>query len=56
MWTKGHYREQCPNTAGASPALDQNIPVQSYSLQTIVIQTVTAFYVVPHSSLMTVQS
>ena len=55
MLTKGNYRKDCPTSAGTSPSLDQNMPVQFYSPPTTVTQTVTASYAVSQTGLVTIQ-
>ena len=48
---KGNYRNGCPNSGGTNPVPDQT---SMYGLPTTVTQMVTAFYVVPQSSLVTI--
>ena len=52
MWTKGHYRKDCPKSAGTIPDQDQNI--QPYIPSTYFTQMMTAPYAVPQSSLVTI--
>ena len=51
---KGHYRKNCPRSAGTSPGPDQNIQAQPYSPPTTVTQTVTASYAVTQSNFVTI--
>ena len=48
---KGHYRKDCPNSAGTSLLPDKTSSMQNCSPPTTVIQTVTSLYAVPQSSL-----
>ena len=48
---KGHYRKYCPNSTGTSQIPEQT---PTNSSPSAVTQTVTASYVVPQSSLVTI--
>ena len=51
---EGHYGRDCPNSAGPTSELHQNMQAQPYSPPKAVTQTIIASYAMLQSSLITI--